>query len=167
MVRVEMPGEGGQIDSAEFRTVLGHFASGVTIVAGHGPDGPCGFTCQSFFGASLNPPLILISPQLTSTSWPKVADTGYFCVNVLSAGQEAMSRAFAVSGGDKFQGVGWSAGPTGSPILHGSLAWFDCRIHEVHQAGDHYLVLGWVLEMGYENGKPLIFYRGGFGGFDV
>lgn len=162
-----MPGEGGSIDSAEFRTVLGHFASGVTIVTGHGPEGPVGLTCQSFFGASLEPPLVLISPQLSSTSWPKVARTGAFCVNVLAEEQETLCRAFAVSGGDKFQGVGWTPAPTGSPVIAGSLAWIDCRIEEVREAGDHYLVLGAVVEMGYGRGKPLLFYRGGFGGFEA
>ena len=162
-----MPGEGGSIDSAEFRTVLGHFASGVTIVAGAGAEGPVGLTCQAFFGASLEPPLVLISPQLTSTSWPRVAETGAFCVNVLAEDQESLCRAFAVSGGDKFKGVGWSPAPTGSPIIRGSLAWIDCRIEEVRQAGDHLLVLGAVVEMGYGRGRPLIFYRGGFGGFEA
>jgi 3-hydroxy-9,10-secoandrosta-1,3,5(10)-triene-9,17-dione monooxygenase reductase component len=162
-----MPGEGGSIDSAEFRTVLGHFASGVTVVAGSGADGPVGLTCQAFFGASLEPALVLISPQLSSTSWPKVAETGAFCVNVLSEEQETLCRAFAVSGGDKFKGVGWSAAPTGSPIIGGSLAWIDCRIDDVREAGDHLLVLGAVVDMGYERGRPLIFYRGGFGGFEA
>lgn len=167
MVRVERPGEGGNIDSAELRTVLGHFASGVTIVTGYGPDGPAGFTCQSFFGASLVPPLVLISPQLSSTSWPRVAESGAFCVNVLAEEQEALSRSFAVSGGDKFRGVGWAPAASGSPVIQDSLAWFDCRIQEVHRAGDHYLVLGLVLDMGYQRGRPLIFYRGGFGGFEA
>jgi len=162
-----MPGEDGSIDSSEFRTVLGHFASGVTIVTGAGPSGPVGLTCQAFFGASLEPPLVLISPQLTSTSWPKVAETGAFCVNVLSEGQETLCRAFAVSGGDKFKGVGWSGGPTGSPVIEGALAWIDCRIDDVRQAGDHYLVIGSVVDLGYGRGKPLIFYRGGFGGFEA
>lgn len=162
-----MSGEGGGVDSAEFRTVLGHFASGVAIVTGAGAEGPAGLACQSFFGASLVPPMVLVSPQLTSTSWPKVAASGSFCVNILSEAQESLCRAFAVSGGDKFSGIGWSAGPSGSPVIHDSLAWIDCTIGQVHEAGDHLLVLGHVVEMGYGRGKPLIFYRGGFGGFDA
>lgn len=167
MARVDLPGEDGGVDSAELRTVLGHFASGVTIVTGAGPDGPVGLTCQSFFCASLVPPLVVISPQLSSTSWPRVADTGAFCVNVLAEEQEAMCRAFAVSGGDKFKGVGWTTAATGSPVIEGSLAWLDCRLEEVKETGDHLLVLGRVVEMGYGRGKPLIFYRGGFGGFEA
>jgi 3-hydroxy-9,10-secoandrosta-1,3,5(10)-triene-9,17-dione monooxygenase reductase component len=161
-----VPDDGPVVDPAQFRTVLGHFASGVVVVTGRGGSGPAGFTCQSFFAASLQPPLVLISPQLSSTSWPRVAESGAFCVNVLTEAHEALSRTFAVSGGDKFQGVGWSPGPTGSPVLEDALAWIDCRIHQVHEAGDHLLVLGRVVDMGYNRGRPLIFYRGGFGGFE-
>lgn len=163
--RVDLPGEGTRPDAALYRTVLGHFGSGVVIVTGADDHGPSGFTCQSFFAASLDPQLVVFSPQITSTSWPKVAATGAFCANVLSDEQEALSRAFAVSGGDKFKGVGWRPGPTGSPIISDSLAWVDCRIDTVHEAGDHLLVVGRVVDMGYSNGRPLLFYRGGFGSF--
>ena len=162
---MDLPGEGTKPDAAEYRTVLGHFASGVVVVTGAADDGPCGFTCQSFFAASLEPQLVVVSPSVSSTSWPKVAETGAFCANILTEEQEAMSRAFAVSGGDKFQGVGWRAGSTGSPIINDVLAWVDCRIETAHEAGDHLLVVGRVVDMGYSHGRPLLFYRGGFGGF--
>lgn len=164
MSRVELPGEGLRPDPALFRTVLGHFASGVVIVTGATPQGPSGFTCQSFFSVSLEPPLVAIAPGKSSTSWPGIAESGAFCANVLSEEQESLCRTFAVSGGDKFSGVGWTAGPTRSPVLKDVLAWIDCRIEAVHEAGDHVLVLGRVVEMGYANGRPLLFYRGGFGG---
>ena len=165
MSRVELPGEGTRPDAAGFRTVLGHFASGVVIVTGATADGPGGFTCQSFTSVSLDPPLVAIFPGRTSTSWPGIAESGAFCANVLTEQQEALCRAFAVSGGDKFSGVGWSTASTRSPVLNDVLAWIDCRIEAVHDAGDHFLVLGRVQEMGYSNGRPLLFYRGGFGGF--
>jgi 3-hydroxy-9,10-secoandrosta-1,3,5(10)-triene-9,17-dione monooxygenase reductase component len=148
-----------------YRTVLGHFASGVVVITGASPEGPSGFTCQSFFAASLDPQMVLISPSVSSTSWPRIAATGAFCANILTEEQEALSRAFAVSGGEKFQGVGWRPGATGSPIIGDVLAWVDCRIEDAHEAGDHLLVLGRVVDMGYSHGRPLIFYRGGFGGF--
>jgi len=165
--RVDLPGEGTGTapDSAHYRTVLGHFASGVVVVTGATDGGPCGFTCQSFFAASLDPQLVVISPSLSSTSWPQVQRSGAFCANILTEEQEAMSRAFAVSGGDKFGGVGWRPGATGSPIISDVLAWVDCRIETTHEAGDHLLVVGRVVDMGHAHGSPLLFYRGGFGGF--
>ena len=155
------------IDSARFRTVLGHFASGVVIVTGRDREGPAGFTCQSFFSLSLDPPLVAVAPGRSSTSWPRVAASGAFCANILTEDQESLCRAFANSGGDKFRGIGWSPAATGSPAIHDSLAWVDCRIEDVHEAGDHLLVIGRVVDMGSGHGQPLIFYRGGFGGFEV
>ena len=165
MSRVDLPGEGTRPDAAQFRTVLGHFASGVVVVTGATPDGPSGFTCQSFFSVSLDPPLVAIAPGRTSTSWPRIAESGAFCANVLTEEQEALCRTFAVSGGDKFEGIGWSRASTRSPVLNDVLAWIDCTVEAVHEAGDHLIVLGRVQEMGYSNGRPLLFYRGGFGGF--
>ena len=153
------------VDQGEFRAVLGHFASGVVLVTGMHEDRPAGFTCQSFFSLSLDPPLVAIAPGRTSTSWPKVAGSGNFCVNVLAADQEPLARTFANSAADKFAGVGWSPGGNGSPRLHGALAWIECEIEDVHDAGDHYLVVGRVQDLETGAGQPLLFYRGGFGGF--
>lgn len=154
-----------QIEKAEFRAVLGHFASGVTVVTGIDGEGPVGLTCQSFFSLSLDPPLIAIAPSNTSVSWPRIAAVGSFCVNVLSAEQEAVARDFAVSGGDKFTGVGWSPASSGAPHIHDVLAWLDCDIREVIDGGDHRLVVGRVRELGSGRGEPLLFYRAGFGTF--
>lgn len=156
---------GRLIEESEFRTALGHFASGITVITGHAGSQPAGLTCQSFFSVSLNPQLIGLCPSKSSTSWPGIAATGRFCVNVLSSEQEALARNFAVSGGDKFAGVGWSASPYG-PHLQGSLCWIDCNLGEVHEAGDHLLVTGQVCDLEVTpKGSPLIFYRGGFGDF--
>jgi 3-hydroxy-9,10-secoandrosta-1,3,5(10)-triene-9,17-dione monooxygenase reductase component len=65
--------------------------------------------------------------------------------------------------GDKFAGVGWSPGPTGSPRLHDVLAWIDCELVAAHEGGDHHLIVGRIVEMGMGSGEPLTFYRGGFG----
>jgi 3-hydroxy-9,10-secoandrosta-1,3,5(10)-triene-9,17-dione monooxygenase reductase component len=153
------------IEKAAFRTVLGHFASGVAVVAGVDSDGPVGLTCQSFFSLSLDPPLIAIAPANSSVSWPRVEASGSFCVNILADDQEAIAWAFASSGGDKFAGIGWSPAMSGSPRLHGALAWIDCDLHEVLDGGDHRLVVGRVRDLGNESGEPLLFYRGGFGTF--
>jgi flavin reductase (DIM6/NTAB) family NADH-FMN oxidoreductase RutF len=159
-------GSSPNFDTARFREVLGHFATGVTIVTATDEGEPVGFTCQAFTSLSLDPPLVAIAPGKTSTSWPRIARAGEFCVNILAEPQEALSRDFAVPGGDKFTGVGWRPGRTGAPILDGVLAWIECRFLRAHDAGDHEIVLGLVLDMGVNKGRPLVFYRRGFGGFD-
>jgi flavin reductase (DIM6/NTAB) family NADH-FMN oxidoreductase RutF len=153
------------VEVGKFRSVLGHFASGVALVTAVNDGKPAGLTCQSFFSLSLDPPLIAIAPGRSSTSWPRVAEAGRFCVNILAADQEPLAWAFSQSGADKFAGVGWVAAANGAPRLHGALAWIDCMIETVHEAGDHYLVVAAVEDLEMGEGQPLLFYRGGFGGF--
>lgn len=144
-----------------FRSVLGHFPSGITIVTGATTRGPVGFTCQSFSSLSLDPPQVLLLPSRSSTSWPAIAETGRFCVNVLAEHQEELSSAFARSGTDKFSGVAWTPSASGAPILAGTCAWIDCRIHEIHPGGDHLIVIGDVHDLKVTGGStPLLFHRG-------
>ncbi len=153
-------------DQARFREVLGHFATGVTIVTATEEEvGPVGFTCQAFSALSLDPPLVVLAPAKSSTSWPKIAAAGAFCVNILEARQEVLCRSFAVSGADKFAGVGFVRGATGAPVLEGSLAYVECELEQIIDAGDHELVIGRVLSMGVNEGSPLLYYRSGFGSF--
>ena len=154
-------------DQARFREVLGHFATGVTIVTAMEQDGPVGFTCQAFSALSLDPPLVVLAPAKSSTSWPKIAAAGAFCVNVLESRQEALCRSFSVSGADKFAGIGYSTSVTGAPVLDGTLASIECELEQVIDAGDHELVLGRVLALEVNEGTPLLYYRGGFGSFAV
>ncbi|MGI8685368.1 MAG: flavin reductase family protein [Acidimicrobiales bacterium] len=161
-----LPGTASPIDAARFRQVLGHFCTGVTVVAAM-PGEPVGFTVQSFSSVSLDPPLVAICPSRTSGSWPRIRSAGVFCVNVLAEDQEALARLFATHGADKFTGVGWRPSVvSGSPVLDGVLAWVDCRIEAEHDGGDHLVVLARVVDMGVarEHG-PLLFYRGGYGRF--
>ncbi|ANP55711.1 flavin reductase (DIM6/NTAB) family NADH-FMN oxidoreductase RutF [Streptomyces griseochromogenes] len=156
------------LDHAEFRRVLGNFATGVTVVTAPPSEGsasPAGFACQSFSSLSLDPPLICFMVGRTSTTWPRIARAGVFCVNVLAAGQGELCRAFAVSGADKFAGVAYDAAPvSGAPRLAGAVAWIDCTIHAVHTGGDHLIVVGRVDALGAEGpGEPLLFHRGRFG----
>ncbi|MGW2558267.1 flavin reductase family protein [Streptomyces sp. NPDC001514] len=157
------------VDPGEFRRVLGHFASGVTVVTAHDDEsgGPTGFACQSFASLSLDPPLVAFMVARTSTTWPRIARAGVFCVNVLGADQGELCRAFAVSGADKFAGVGHVPAPvTGSPRLDSVPAWIDCTIQAVHTGGDHLIVVGRVEALGAEQeGDPLLFHRGRFGRF--
>ncbi|WP_398860504.1 flavin reductase family protein [Streptomyces chengmaiensis] len=151
--------ERAPLDPAEFRRVLGHFATGVTVVAALDADGPAGFACQSFASLSLDPPLVAFMVGRTSATWPRIARAGSFCVNVLGAHQAALCRGFAVSGADKFAGVEWDAAPaTGSPRLAGVPAWIDCTVQAVHTGGDHLIVVGRVRALDAAGG------RGGEGG---
>ncbi|MEU6079206.1 flavin reductase family protein [Streptomyces sp. NPDC047108] len=174
------------VDPAEFRRVLGHFASGVTVVTAPGAtggddrrsgdeqgEGPAGFACQSFASLSLDPPLIAFMAGRTSTTWPRIARAGVFCVNIMGAEQGELCRDFAVSSRqrpDKFAGVSYDAAPvTGSPLLDGVPAWIDCTVHAVHTGGDHLIVVGRVEALGTDEAAaaagPLLFHRGAFGGF--
>jgi len=156
-------------DAARLRHVMGHFATGVTVVTAMDADGdePVGFTCQAFVSLSLDPPLVLFSPQKQSSTWPRIRAAGTFCVNVLREDQETLCRAFAASGTDKYRGVGWKPGPaTGAPVLQDVIAWIEGRIVAEHDGGDHVVVVGRVLDLEVDHvGGPLLFYRGGFGGF--
>jgi len=147
-----------------FRDVLGRFASGVTVVAGVSNGEPVGMTCQSFSSVSLDPPLVLFIPAKSSRAWPLIQRSGRFCVNFLAAGQADLSNTMASRGTDKFADVKWSPAPeTGSPMLEGALGHLDCAIHAVHEAGDHYVVIGRVLDLVTDSDDevdPLLFYRG-------
>jgi 3-hydroxy-9,10-secoandrosta-1,3,5(10)-triene-9,17-dione monooxygenase reductase component len=102
-----------------------------------------------------------------SSTWPQLRPAGIFCVNILAEDQEALSRAFAAHGPDRFSGVGWRPAPSGAPILAGALAWVDCAVEAEHEAGDHLIVVGRVRELDLDHeGRPLVFYRGGYGRFE-
>jgi flavin reductase (DIM6/NTAB) family NADH-FMN oxidoreductase RutF len=154
---------GSTVDPADYRRVLGHFPSGVTVVAALDGDGPVGFACQAFAALSLDPPLVMFSVAHTSTSWPRIRATGRFCVNFLAADHSALCRAFAVSGGDKFAGVEWRRSALGSPILAGAHGWVDCLIEATYPGGDHTIVVGRVHALDADpESDPLIFHRGAF-----
>ena len=154
-------------DVTRFKDAMSRFTTGVTIVAGIEDGQPVGFTCQSFVSLSIEPPYIALAPARTSTSWPRIARAGTFCVNVLADMQEELCRGFAVSGGDKFDGVEWTPGVTGAPLIAGSLATVECTLGTIHEGGDHELVTGHVVDMEVGEGLPLIFYRSGFGRFQA
>jgi flavin reductase (DIM6/NTAB) family NADH-FMN oxidoreductase RutF len=160
--------ERAPLDPHEFRRVLGNFATGVAVITAPPTaegDSPAGFACQSFTSLSLTPPLVAFMVGRTSSTWPRIARAGVFCVNVLGAGQGELCRAFAVSGADKFAGVPYDAAPvSGSPRLTGAVAWIDCAIHAVHTGGDHLIVVGRVNALGTADDPsgPLLFHRGRF-----
>lgn len=162
-----------RFDAKEFRTVLGHFPTGVTIVTGVDRDRPAGFTIGSFTSVSLDPPLVGFLPQKDSVTWAQIEPNSSFCVNVLSRDQADLCWRFAKTGNgaDRFGDVDWHAAPTGSPIIDRAVAWIDCRIEDIYEMGDHYLVLGRVVALEADANHdgdgphPLLFFKGTLGGF--
>lgn len=152
-------------DSATFRHVLGHYPTGVCVVTAVEPDGgPVGMVVGSFTSVSLDPPLVAFYPDRRSSTWPRIGRAGHFCVNVLASDQQEVCRRFASSGADKFEGVTHRLSANGSPILDDVVAWFDCTIDAVHQAGDHWIVVGRVDALeAVRAERPLIFFRGKYG----
>lgn len=148
---------------ADYKEVLGQFCTGITVITSvHGHE-PVGFTCQSFSALTMTPPMILLCPQKSSTSWPRIRKAGTFVVNVLAADQRWISDSFAKSGTDKFAGVDYSSTSEGLPIIDGSLAWIECEITKEIDAGDHTIVMGGIREFGREKtGDPLLFHRGNY-----
>jgi 3-hydroxy-9,10-secoandrosta-1,3,5(10)-triene-9,17-dione monooxygenase reductase component len=161
------------IDPSKFRQVLGHFPTGVTVITATTADGtPVGFTIGSFTSVSLDPPLVGFLPMVDSDRWALINTAGSFCVNVLGAQQADLCWRFAKSSIQQpFDGVEWHPSAiTGSPIIDGAIAWIDCSIEQVVEAGDHHFVLGRVLEMehidgGDEEPNALLFFRGKIGSF--
>jgi 3-hydroxy-9,10-secoandrosta-1,3,5(10)-triene-9,17-dione monooxygenase reductase component len=152
-------------DSATFRRVLGHYPTGVCIVTAIAEGGqPAGLAVGSFTSVSLEPPLVAFYPDKRSSSWPRIAGAGKFCVNVLASDQLDLCKRFATSGGDKFAGVTHRLSANGSPILDGVVAWVDCDLHATHDAGDHLIVLGAVKALEVETpSRPLLFFQGAYG----
>jgi 3-hydroxy-9,10-secoandrosta-1,3,5(10)-triene-9,17-dione monooxygenase reductase component len=145
-----------------FRDVLGRFASGVTVVTSTSDGEPVGMTCQSFSSVSLEPPLVLFCPAKTSRAWPLIQRSGHVCVILLAHDQAEISNLMASRGIDKFASVEWQrSGATGSPLLAGILGYVDCTIEAVHEAGDHYIVLGRVQDLDTTDAPhPLLFFQG-------
>ena len=160
--------EHAPFDSATYRQVLGHFPTGVTVVTAAPEGEPVGLAVGSFSSVSLDPPLVAFFPDRSSSSWPRIEAAGVFCVNILGEDQEEICRRFAMKGDDKFKGLGWKPAGSGSPLIDDVIAWIDCDIDSVTEAGDHFCVTGRVRELGVGHDRgPLLFFRGGYGRFAV
>jgi 3-hydroxy-9,10-secoandrosta-1,3,5(10)-triene-9,17-dione monooxygenase reductase component len=152
------------MDKSELRRVMGHFSTGVTIVTTCDEAGvPYGLTANALSSVSLAPPLLLVCIDKGSKTYPCFEQSGVFTVNILADHQEALSRRFAASGGDKFEGVSYRLGTNRAPIIDGALAYLECKVTRSYDGGDHTIYIGEILraETG-ETGKPLLFYRGGY-----
>lgn len=151
------------VDNATFREFCARFASGVTITTvadAHGA--PYGLTASSLTAVSLNPPLILVCIDHNSGVLPAFRKSTHFAVNILRAGQEAISNQFARKDADRFAGVAWRAGEGGSPLLEDCLAQVECLTHQIVDAGDHAVFFGEVIRAKVGEGEPLLYYNRGY-----
>jgi flavin reductase (DIM6/NTAB) family NADH-FMN oxidoreductase RutF len=151
------------IDSDDFRSVLGRFASGVTIVTSMDADGnDQGMTVSAFCSLSLEPPLILFCVDRTASMYSSLADAPGFTVNILSDKQESMARRFSGPDPNRFDGIGYSRGGNGMVILDDVLAYLECKRVAAHLGGDHCIYIGEVEVANATEGRPLLHYRGGY-----
>jgi flavin reductase (DIM6/NTAB) family NADH-FMN oxidoreductase RutF len=164
----ELASDHSPIDPRDFRNALGTYATGVTIITAADASGkPYGLTCNSFTSVSLNPPLVLWSLVLYSSSLGVFQNASHFAVNVLGESQQALANKFAKSSEDKFAGVEWKPGLGNAPVLAESVATFQCRSVNRYYGGDHVIFLGAVEAYSYNSKEPLLFARGSYGRFQA
>ena len=156
------------IESEDFRKVLGKYPTGVTLVSSKDDQGPFAMVIGSFGSVSLDPPLVQFMPAKESETWSRIKKTGRYCVNVLGEQQLDLSNSFFNKDKDPFEAIHWSESTLGSPIIEGCVAWIDCLIGDVHEAGDHYIVIGEVQGIGAteKDEGPLLFLGGAYGSFN-
>jgi 3-hydroxy-9,10-secoandrosta-1,3,5(10)-triene-9,17-dione monooxygenase reductase component len=159
---LEVDGDAAWAQAGRFRDVLGRYASGVTVVTTTVDGVPIGMTCQSFTSVSLDPPLVAFLPTRQSRAFAAIRRTGTFCVNLLAADQADVSDRMAGPSDEKFTGLAWRPAPgTGSPLLEGIVGYVDCTVEAVHEAGDHFIVVGRVVALAADgDGRPLVYHRG-------
>jgi flavin reductase (DIM6/NTAB) family NADH-FMN oxidoreductase RutF len=158
---------GMAIEAATFRQVLGYYPTGVSAITAMGADGkPVGLIVGTFSSVSLDPPLVGFLPDKSSSTWPKIEAAGRFCVNVLASDQGEVCRQLASKVPDKFAQVEYTVSSHNLPVVSGALATIECALHSVTDAGDHYFVLGRVLQLeAVRDADPMLFFRGRYGGF--
>lgn len=151
------------VDPAQFRQLLGRFATGVTVITVTADDGqPHGMTANSLASVSLSPPLLSVCIDHGAEMHGLITKGDMFVVNILSASQEGLSRRFADPHDDRFDGVGYHLSQDGGVLLEGALAYIECRRQTTYEAGDHTIVLGRVVGGATGDGRPLLYYRGGY-----
>jgi flavin reductase (DIM6/NTAB) family NADH-FMN oxidoreductase RutF len=152
-----------ELTDRTLRILRGLFASGVTVVTTAHEGRLRGMTVSAFSSVSLEPPLVMISLAHEAATREMIADSGVFAVNILSDDQEFLSERFAARApivNEKFEGVPYEVAATGSPILPDSIAWYDCRMEATHDGGDHIIIIGRVVAIGFgdEARQPLVYY---------
>lgn len=150
-------------DPARFRSVVGRFASGVTVVTARDAAGvDHGMTVSAFCSLSLEPPLVIICIERSAEMHDVLASASEFAVNILASGQESISRRFAEHIEDRFDGIGYGRGVSGAPLLHGTLAHAECALRNRVDGGDHSIFIGEVIDAEARADRPLLYYRGGY-----
>jgi flavin reductase (DIM6/NTAB) family NADH-FMN oxidoreductase RutF len=150
------------IDQSLFRQVMGQFASGVTVVTSAYEGQLVGLTVSSFTSLSLDPQLVLVCIDRSSVSHPAILGSGLFAVNILSQGQEYLSRRFATRDAEKFLAGTFSLSARGLPLLDGALAHIECALHSTLPGGDHTIYVGEVVAAAVHLDRPLVYYRSGY-----
>jgi len=152
------------VDPAVFRQLLGRFATGVTVLTTVGPGGePAGMTANSLASVSLVPPLLSVCVDRSAELYVPIGAASHFMVNVLAEDQEELSRRFAGHLAAPLAGVGYHLNERGLALLDGAIAHIECARHAVHPTGDHAIVVGRVIGGSTGDGRPLVYYRGGYG----
>ncbi len=155
------------LDRDSFRSALGRFASGVTVVTTCTPEGvDHGMTASAFCSVSLSPPLVLLCIEKIASMHDAIVSCSHFAVNVLSESQEHVARRFAAVDGNRFEGIGYSRGSKSVPILEDVLAFLECRRTATYAGGDHTIVVGEVESASWRDDRPLLYYRGGYAGIE-
>jgi len=155
------------IDPQRYRQILGQYPTGVCVITATAGDGtPVAMVVGSFTSVSLDPALVAFFPDRGSSSWARLRDCDYFCVNILGADQEPVCRKLASKEPDKFSGVPHRVSERGCPVLEDIVAWIECRRYSITDAGDHEMVTGEIVALDIAGGGlPLLFFQGGYGQF--
>ena len=152
----------------KFRQCLGNFATGVTIVTCADDEGrPYGITANSFSSVSLEPRLILWNVAKVSNSLQAFLDAEYFAINLLARNQQDLSSHFAMSDHTLFDSVEINRSQENVPLIPGALACFECRTHQIHECGDHYIVIGEVVRFETSDAEPLLFFGGKYAALET
>ena len=152
------------VEESRFREVMSRLVTGVALVTGRLDGSVHGLTVNAVSSVSLEPPLVLVCLDRSGTSHDPIIASGAFAVSVLASGQEELALRFSRgTHRERFNGIEFRAGASGSPVLPDALAWLDCSIRAVHPAGDHSIVVGEVLRCGAGDGDPLVFFRSEYG----
>jgi flavin reductase (DIM6/NTAB) family NADH-FMN oxidoreductase RutF len=152
------------VEPDEFRRILGHWTTGVAVVATVTRGGePRGLTANAVASVSLEPPLVLVCVERGADTHGSIRAAGFFAISILPQAAERTARRFAGEHAEgKFDGIAWHSGSTGAPLLDEALAWVDCRLRDAHDAGDHSIFVGEVMAGDAVEGEPLVYYRGGY-----
>ena len=151
------------INSREFRHILGHYPTGVCAVTAVADAVPVGMIVGSFTSVSLEPALVAFLPDRASTTWPRIMAAGAFCVNILTERQQSVCDAISSKAPGKFEAIAYRLSGGGVPIIKGVVAWIECDLYAVHEAGDHFIAIGLVKAMAVEQSEsPLVFHRGSY-----